>query len=175
MCWFIKGAWRAAEGCSRATRLILPPEILTSEWSQLLCFEIQAWPASQHLQVLCFFKSLMPSWTFCSPAGTALAAAVWSWGRLQPAALPNALMDTCCSWSFLDLLYMHLLPAWTYWPGHCLVLGILKPLLNWLFAFGSRDNSCLWEVLPLPILIKYLYVDSNKRTHLSARKLAKWG
>lgn len=43
----VQRAWRAAEGCSKASRLILPPEILTGVWSQLLCFETQAWPASQ--------------------------------------------------------------------------------------------------------------------------------
>ena len=137
----LEGSW----GLQQSQRTDFAP--WNTDWcegSQLLRFETRAWPASQQLQVLCFFKSPLVSRTFCSPAGRALGAAVWSWGRLQPAALPNALTDTRCSWPLRDLLHVCLLPAWTYWPGHCLFSGILKPLLNWLFAFGGRDNSCLW-------------------------------
>lgn len=59
---------------------------------------LKAWPASQHPQV--FSDSLTPPWTSCSPAGWRGWCCV-TCGRLQPATLPNALMDRHCSWSFL--------------------------------------------------------------------------
>lgn len=101
---------------------------------------LKVWPALQHPPVLCSSESLTPPWTSCSAAGPALAAAVCpEAGCSQPCCQTHWWTDTAPGLS----LHRHQMPAWTYWPGHCLIFGILKLLLNW---------RCIWrwgQQLPL--------------------------
>lgn len=96
---------------------------------------LKAWPALQHPQV--FSDSLTPPWTSYSPAGTALAGAVWPGACCsQPRCQMHWQTDTAPGLS----LHRHQMPGWTYWPGHCLVFGILKLLLNWhgIWRWGQQ-------------------------------------
>lgn len=119
--------WNSDVSDHSSSALGLKPDQLLS--SSKFSFSLKAWCLHEH-----FALQQAQLWLLlCDPeAGCSqLRCQMHRWTHAAP-------------WPLLDLLHMCLLPAWTYWPGHCLLLGILMPLLNWLFAFGGRENSCLW-------------------------------